>query len=64
MPIAIVPLIDGLEKRPTTWPRFGPSSRRSRRIRAHGLHGRALRVDATYGYVTRAIRLVRVQTAD
>ena len=66
VPIAIVPFNPrGLEKRPATWPRFpwAELAEAADAFAPMAYTGGALRgFDATYGYVTRAIRLVRVQT--
>jgi hypothetical protein len=66
-PLAIIPFNPrGLERRPTTWPRFpwadlaANSDAFAPMIYTSGLKG----FDATYGYVTRAIRLLRVDTGD
>jgi hypothetical protein len=58
LPLAIVPFNPrGLERRPTTWPRF-PWAELAQ-------HADAFKgFDATYGYVTRAIRLLRTHTAN
>ena len=67
-PLAIVPFNPrGLERRPATWPRF-PWADLAASADAFapmvytggGLKG----FDATYGYVTRALRLLRVNTGD
>lgn len=67
-PLAIVPFNPrGLERRPSTWPRF-PWADLAASADAFapmvytggGLKG----FDATYGYVTRALRLLRVNTGD
>jgi len=67
-PLAIVPFNPrGLERRPATWPRF-PWAELAESADAFapmvytggGLTG----FDATYGYVTRALRLLRVSTGD
>jgi hypothetical protein len=65
-PLAIVPFNPrGLERRPTTWPRF-PWAELARNADAFApmiYTGGAYRgFDATYGYVTRAIRLLRTHT--
>jgi hypothetical protein len=66
MPLAIVPFNPrGLERRPTTWPRF-PWAELAQQADAFApmvytggaYHG----FDATYGYVTRALRLLRTHT--
>jgi hypothetical protein len=67
-PLAVIPFNPrGLERRPTTWPRF-PWADLAATADAFapmvytggGLKG----FDATYGYVTRALRLVRLNTGD
>jgi hypothetical protein len=68
IPLAIVPFNPrGLERRPSTWPRF-PWAELAARADAFApmvYTGGALRgFDATYGYVTRALRLLRAQTGD
>ncbi len=67
VPLAIIPFNPrGLERRPTTWPRFpwadlaANSDAFAPMIYTSGLKG----FDATYGYVTRAIRLLRVDTGN
>jgi hypothetical protein len=67
VPLAIVPFNPrGLERRPTTWPRFpwaelaATSDAFAPMVYTSGLKG----FDATYGYVTRAIRLLRVDTGN
>jgi hypothetical protein len=68
MPLAIVPFNPrGLERRPSTWPRFpwaelaGLTDAFAPMIYTGGsLQG----FDATYGYVTRALRLLRTQTGN
>ncbi len=67
-PLAIVPFNPrGLERRPSTWPRF-PWAERAATSDAFApmvYTGGALKgFDATYGYVTRAIRLLRAQTGN
>lgn len=67
-PLAIVPFNPrGLERRPATWPRF-PWAELAEVADAFApmvYTGGALRgFDATYGYVTRALRLLRVQTGN
>ena len=67
-PLAIIPFNPrGLERRPTTWPRF-PWADLAETADAFApmvYTGGAFRgFDATYGYVTRALRLLRVQTGD
>ena len=66
-PLAIIPFNPrGLERRPTTWPRFpwadlaAVSDAFAPMVYTSGLKG----FDATYGYVTRAIRLLRVDTGN
>ncbi len=68
VPLAIVPFNPrGLERRPATWPGF-PWAQLAQNADAFapmvytggGLTG----FDATYGYVTRALRLLRTQTGD
>jgi len=68
VPLAIVPFNPrGLERRPATWPRF-PWADLAASADAFApmvYTGGALKgFDATYGYVTRALRLLRVNTAD
>ncbi len=65
-PLAIIPFNPrGLERRPSTWPRF-PWAELAENADAFApmvYTGGALRgFDATYGYVTRALRLLRVNT--
>lgn len=65
-PVAIVPFNPrGLERRPATWPRF-PWKELAAQADAFApmvYTGGALRgFDATYGYVTRALRLLRAHT--
>jgi hypothetical protein len=68
MPLAVVPFNPrGLERRPSTWPRFpwvelaGLTDAFAPMIYTGGsLQG----FDATYGYVTRALRLLRTQTGN
>jgi hypothetical protein len=67
-PLAIIPFNPrGLEKRPSTWPRF-PWAQLAEHADAFApmvYTGGALRgFDATYGYVARALRLLRVHTRD
>jgi hypothetical protein len=67
-PLAIVPFNPrGLERRPTAWPNF-PWAQLAGTADAFApmiYTGGAMRgFDATYGYVTRAIRLLRMQTGD
>ena len=65
-PLAIIPFNPrGLERRPSTWPRFPwpELAEVADAFAPMAYTGGALRgFDATYGYVTRAIRLLRVQT--
>ena len=68
MPLAIVPFNPrGLERRPTTWPRF-PWAELAQSADAFApmiyTGGAYKGFDATYGYVTRAIRLLRTHTAN
>jgi hypothetical protein len=68
VPLAIVPFNPrGLERRPATWPRF-PWADLAASADAFApmvYTGGALKgFDATYGYVTRALRLLRLSTAD
>jgi hypothetical protein len=65
-PLAIVPFNPrGLERRPTTWPRF-PWAELAQNADAFApmiyTGGAYTGFDATYGYVTRAIRLLRTHT--
>ena len=65
-PLAIVPFNPrGLERRPTTWPRF-PWAQLAQNADAFApmiyTGGAYTGFDATYGYVTRAIRLLRTHT--
>jgi hypothetical protein len=65
-PLAVIPFNPrGLERRPTTWPRF-PWAELAESADAFApmiYTGGALKgFDATYGYVTRALRLLRVNT--
>jgi hypothetical protein len=68
VPLAIVPFNPrGLERRPATWPRFpwadlAPSADAFAPMVYTG--GALKGFDATYGYVTRALRLLRLSTAD
>jgi hypothetical protein len=67
-PMAIVPFNPrGLERRPTTWPRF-PWTELAAHTDAFApmvYTGGAYRgFDATYGYVTRALRLLRAHTGN
>ncbi len=68
VPLAVVPFNPrGLERRPSTWPRF-PWADLAESADAFApmvYTGSALKgFDATYGYVTRALRLLRVNTGD
>ena len=68
VPLAIVPFNPrGLERQPATWPRF-PWADLAASADAFApmvYTGGALKgFDATYGYVTRALRLLRLSTAD
>jgi hypothetical protein len=68
VPFAIIPFNPrGLERRPSTWPRF-PWAELAEVADAFApmvYTGGALEgFDATYGYVTRALRLLRVQTGN
>ena len=68
MPLAVIPFNPrGLERRPTTWPRFpwadlavNADAFAPMIYTGGGLKG----FDATYGYVTRALRLLRLNTGD
>jgi hypothetical protein len=67
-PLAIIPFNPrGLEKRPTTWPRF-PWAELAAVADAFApmvyTGGVLTGFDATYGYVTRALRLLRAQTGN
>ena len=67
-PLAIVPFNPrGLERRPTTWPRF-PWLQLAENADAFApmvyTGGAYEGFDATYGYVTRALRLLRTHTRD
>ena len=66
MPLAIVPFNPrGLERRPTTWPRFpwAELAENADAFAPMAYTGGAYKgFDATYGYVTRAIRLLRTHT--
>ena len=67
-PLAIVPFNPrGLERRPTVWPKF-PWAELAESADAFApmiYTGGALKgFDATYGYVTRALRLLRVNTGN
>jgi hypothetical protein len=66
VPLAIIPFNPrGLERRPSTWPRF-PWAELAANADAFApmvYTGGAFKgFDATYGYVTRALRLLRTQT--
>ncbi|HXF98934.1 MAG TPA: hypothetical protein VNJ46_10020 [Gaiellaceae bacterium] len=67
-PVAIVPFNPrGLERRPGTWPRFPwrELAAQADAFAPMAYTGGALRgFDATYGYVTRALRLLRAHTGD
>jgi hypothetical protein len=68
VPLAVVPFNPrGLERRPSTWPRF-PWAELAEVADAFApmvYTGGALKgFDATYGYVTRALRLLRAQTGN
>jgi hypothetical protein len=68
VPLAIVPFNPrGLERRPTTWPRF-PWADLAANADAFApmvyTGGAYTGFDATYGYVTRALRLLRAQAGD
>jgi hypothetical protein len=67
-PLAIVPFNPrGLERRPSTWPRFpwAELAAVSDAFAPMVYTGGALKgFDATYGYVTRALRLLRTQTGN
>lgn len=67
-PVAIVPFNPrGLERRPSTWPRF-PWKELAAQADAFApmvyTGGAYKGFDATYGYVTRALRLLRAHTGD
>ena len=67
-PLAIVPFNPrGLERRPATWPKF-PWAQLAANADAFApmiYTGGAMKgFDATYGYVTRALRLLRAQTGN
>jgi hypothetical protein len=67
-PLAVIPFNPrGLERRPTTWPRF-PWAELAQSADAFApmvYTGGAFKgFDATYGYVTRALRLLRTHTRD
>lgn len=67
-PLAIIPFNPrGLERRPSTWPRFpwAELAAASDAFAPMVYTGGAFKgFDATYGYVTRAIRLLRFQTGN
>jgi hypothetical protein len=67
-PLAIVPFNPrGLERRPSTWPRFpwAELAATSDAFAPMVYTGGAFKgFDATYGYVTRALRLLRAQTGN
>ena len=68
VPLAVIPFNPrGLERRPTTWPRF-PWVRLAACVDAFVpmvyTGGSMKGFDATYGYVTRALRLLRAQTGN
>jgi hypothetical protein len=68
VPLAIVPFNPrGLERRPTTWPRF-PWAELAQQADAFApmvyTGGAFVGFDATYGYVTRALRLLRLHTGN
>jgi hypothetical protein len=68
IPLAVIPFNPrGLERRPATWPRF-PWAQLAASVDAFVpmvYTGGAMKgFDATYGYVTRALRLLRAQTGD
>jgi hypothetical protein len=68
MPVAIVPFNPrGLERRPSTWPRF-PWKELAEQVDAFApmiyTGGAYKGFDANYGYVTRALRLLRAHTGD
>lgn len=67
-PLAVIPFNPrGLERRPATWPRF-PWAQLAASVDAFVpmvyTGGAMTGFDATYGYVTRALRLLRAQTGD
>lgn len=67
-PLAVIPFNPrGLERRPGTWPRF-PWTDLAASVDAFApmvYTGGAMKgFDATYGYVTRAVRLLRLNTGD
>jgi hypothetical protein len=67
-PLAVIPFNPrGLERRPATWPRFpwAQLAASSDAFVPMVYTGGAMKgFDATYGYVTRALRLLRAQTSD
>jgi hypothetical protein len=67
-PLAVIPFNPrGLERRPATWPRFPwvQLAASSDAFVPMVYTGGAMKgFDATYGYVTRALRLLRAQTGD
>ena len=67
-PLAIVPFNPrGLERRPTVWPKFpwAELAENADALAPMVYTGGALKgFDATYGYVTRALRLLRVSTGN
>jgi hypothetical protein len=68
VPLAIVPFNPrGLERRPTTWPGF-PWAQLAQSADAFApmvyTGGALTGFDATYGYVTRALRLLRTDTGN
>jgi hypothetical protein len=68
VPLAVVPFNPrGLERRPSTWPRF-PWAELAESADAFApmvyTGGGLVGFDATYGYVTRALRLLRLKTGD
>jgi hypothetical protein len=67
-PLAVIPFNPrGLERRPSTWPRFpwAELAEVSDAFAPMAYTGGAFKgFDATYGYVTRAIRLLRFQTGN
>jgi hypothetical protein len=67
-PLAVIPFNPrGLERRPTTWPRFpwADLAANSDAFAPMVYTGGGLKgFDATYGYVTRALRLLRLNTGD
>lgn len=68
MPLAVIPFNPrGLERRPSTWPRFpwAQLAASADALVPMVYTGGAMKgFDATYGYVTRALRLLRLQTGD